>query len=93
MSLGAEVGVSPRYIVLDGDPLPPPRKMGTAANFRPMSVVAKWLHGSIIKMPLSTDVGLGSGDIVLDGDPAPPKIVAEKNVPEMTTFVSNSSRT
>jgi len=32
-----------RHIVLDGDPAPP--KSGTAPNFRPMSVVAKWLDG------------------------------------------------
>jgi len=35
----------PGHIVLDGDPAPPPPK-GTAPNFRPISVVAKWLDGS-----------------------------------------------
>jgi len=37
-----EVGLDPGDIVLDRDPLP--QKRGTASpNFRPMSVVAKWL--------------------------------------------------
>jgi len=43
MKLGMEVGLVPGHIVLDGDPGPP--KRGTAPNFWPMSVVAKWLDG------------------------------------------------
>jgi len=48
MPLGMEVGLGPDHIVLDGDPAPPPKKRGggTAANFLPMSVVAKRLAGS-----------------------------------------------
>jgi len=46
MALGVEVGLGPGQIVLDGTQLPPPKKKGTAPNFRPMSVVAKWLDGS-----------------------------------------------
>jgi len=46
-----------------------PQNRGTAPNFRPMSVVAKWLDR--IKMPLGTKVVLGPGN-VLDADPAPP---------------------
>jgi len=50
MKLGMKVGLGPGHIVLDGDPAPPPKKMGTAAtsypNFRPMSIVAKRLDGS-----------------------------------------------
>ena len=42
--LGTEVGLSLGDIVLNGDPAPPPVK-STAPNFRPMSVVAKRLHG------------------------------------------------
>ena len=38
MKLGTNVGIGPCHIVLDGDPAPPPQK-GTAAHFRPMSVV------------------------------------------------------
>ena len=45
MLLGMEVGLNPGDIVLDGDPAPPSPK-GTAPNFRPMSIVAKQLHGS-----------------------------------------------
>jgi len=40
-----EVGLGPGHIVLDGDLAPPPQR-GTAPNFRPISVVAKWLDGS-----------------------------------------------
>jgi len=35
MPLGREVGLSPGYIVLDGDPAPSPPKPGGAPNFRP----------------------------------------------------------
>ena len=40
-----QVGLGPGQIVLDGDPAPLLQR-GTAPNFRPMSVVAKWLDGS-----------------------------------------------
>jgi len=43
-----------------------PSAKGTP-NFRPMSVVAKW-----IKTSLGMEVGLGSGDFVLGGDQLPP---------------------
>jgi len=45
MPLGKKVGLGPSDIVLDGDPLP---KKGAESphNFRPMSIVAKQLHGS-----------------------------------------------
>jgi len=46
MPLGTEVGLDPGYIVLDWDLVPPPEERGTAANFPPMSVVAKRLDGS-----------------------------------------------
>jgi len=45
MKLGMHVGLGPGHIVLDGDPAPPPPK-GYTPNFRPISVAAKWLHGS-----------------------------------------------
>jgi len=44
MKLGMRVGLGPGHIVLDGDPGLPPQ-MGSAPNFRPMSVVAKRLDG------------------------------------------------
>jgi len=43
MKLGMQIGLGPGHIVLGGDPAegaPPP------SNFRPISVAAKWLHGS-----------------------------------------------
>jgi len=44
---GMQVGLGPGHIVLDGDPAPPPTKGGRAPpNYRPISVVAKWLDGS-----------------------------------------------
>ena len=43
MKLGMQVGLGPGHIVLDGHPAP--QKRDTALNFRPMSVVAKWLDG------------------------------------------------
>ena len=46
MSLGIEVGLSPGNFVLGGDPASLSPKRGGAPNFRPTSIVAKWLHGS-----------------------------------------------
>ena len=45
MALGMEVGLGPGHIVLDGDPDAPPLKGHSLPNFRPKSVVAKWLDG------------------------------------------------
>jgi len=45
MKVGMQVGLGPGHIMLDGNPAPPPQR-GTAPNFRPISVAAKWLHGS-----------------------------------------------
>jgi len=45
MKLGMQVGLSPGHTVLDREPAPPPQR-GRALNFWPISVVAKWLHGS-----------------------------------------------
>ena len=42
MPLGTKIGLGPGPIVLDGDPAPLPNKGGTAPNFRPISIVAKW---------------------------------------------------
>jgi len=46
MPLGREVGLSPSDIVSDGDPAPLPEKGAKLPNFRPMSIVARGLHGS-----------------------------------------------
>jgi len=47
MKLGMQVGLGPDHIVLDGGPVPAPLKwQSPRLNFRPISVVAKWLHGS-----------------------------------------------
>ena len=48
MKLGMQmqVGLGPGHIVLVEDPAPPPAKGHSPPNFRPISVVAKWLDGS-----------------------------------------------
>ena len=47
MKLGKQVGLGPGDIVLGGThAAPPPLKGHSHFNFRPISVVAKWLHGS-----------------------------------------------
>ena len=42
MKFGTQLGLRPGHIVLNGDPAPPPQR-GTAHNFRPLSVMAKWM--------------------------------------------------
>jgi len=67
MPLGMEVSLSPRDIVLDGDPALPKRWHNTHFSAHVYcGQTAEW-----IKMPLGREVDLGPGDIVLDGDPAP----------------------
>jgi len=44
MKLGMRVGLGHGHIVLDGNPAPLAHR-GTAPNFQPISVVAKWLDG------------------------------------------------
>jgi len=46
MPLGMEVCLSPDEFVLDGDPAPYPKRVGSTRNFWPISNVAKRLHGS-----------------------------------------------
>jgi len=70
MKLGTQVGLSPGHIVLDGDPAPLPQKVKNS-NFRPISVVTQWLHGSRCYV-LGMEINLSPGDLVLDGDHVPP---------------------
>ena len=44
--LGIELGLGPGDFVLDGNPAPRSPKGAQTPNFRPISVAAKWLHGS-----------------------------------------------
>jgi len=70
MSLGTEVGLGLRGIVLDVDPARQPLKVHSlqlSANVR-CGQTAEWT-----KMPLGTAVNLGPGDFVFDGDPATPR--------------------
>jgi len=48
MALGVEVGLSPGHIVLDGDPgaLLKRGQSPPLPNFRPISIVSKWLDAS-----------------------------------------------
>jgi len=70
MKLGMEAGLSPGHIVLDGDPVPLPKR-GTAPQFSAhvcCGQTAGW-----IKMALGTKVDLCPRDVVLDGDTTPPQ--------------------
>ena len=74
MPLGRKVGLGPGDIVLDGDPVPPPKKKEGAQPPPQFSAhVYCGQTAGCISIPLGTEVGLGPGDIVLDGDPVPPK--------------------
>ena len=44
--LGMRVGLVPGHGVLGGEPAPPPLRGTAPPNFWPISVAAKWLHGS-----------------------------------------------
>jgi len=46
MKLGAQVGLGPGHIVLDGNSAPLPQRGTAPPNFYPISVAAKWLCGS-----------------------------------------------
>jgi len=48
----------------------PLRKGTEPPNFRSLSVVAKWLHGSRCHLVGTRELGLSPSEIVLDGDPA-----------------------
>jgi len=65
-----EVGLGPGNFVLDGDPVPLPKKV-----VEPPPQFLAHVHcgrtAGWIKMALGMKVGLGAGHIVLDGDPAP----------------------
>ena len=67
MPLRMDVGLSPGDFVLDGDPVPLPKK-GRSPQF---SAVYCGQTAAWIKMPLGTEVYVGLRDIVFDGDPAP----------------------
>ena len=68
MPLGMDVGLSPGDCVLDGDPVPLPKKGAEPPNFS--AHVSYGQTAGCIKMTLGIEVGLGPGHIVLDGDPA-----------------------
>ena len=89
MELGMGVGLVPGHTALDGDPAPP-KKGGTAPNFRPMSVDCCGQTAGWIKIPHGTKVGLGLGHNVLHGDPAPPKGVQPPNFRPMSIVAKQS---
>jgi len=71
MSLGMDVGVSPRDFVLVGAPVPhqSPQKWGAAPKFSTHVYCDQTAR--CIKMPLGMEIVLSPGDFVLEGDPAP----------------------
>jgi len=68
MPLGTDVGLSPWDFVLDGDPLPSPKRGRSPPIFA--HVYCGQTAGRI-KMALGMEIGLGPVHIVLDGDTAP----------------------
>ena len=68
MPLGMEVGLGPGDFLLDGDPVPLPKKR-RSPQFSAHAYCGQTT--AWIKMPLGTEVGVGLRDIVLDEDPAP----------------------
>ena len=70
MKLVMQVGLSPGYIVLDGNPAPPLAK-GHSPQFLSHVYCGQTAGG--IQMALGMEVGLGPGQIVLDGDTTPQK--------------------
>jgi len=75
MPLDTEVGFGPGDIVLDGDPLPPPKNEGTGTTGQILAHVCCDQTVGWIKMKNDMEVGLVPGHIVLDGDPcsSPPQ--------------------
>ena len=76
--LGMELGLRPGDFVLDGDPVPFPRKGAEP----PHQFSAHFYCGqtaACIKMPLGIELGLGPDDFVLNGDPAPPSPKGERS--------------
>ena len=72
MALGMKVGLALGHIVLDGDPVRPLQKRGTA----PPPIFSHVYCGQTadcIRIPLGTKVCLGPCHVALDGDPAPQK--------------------
>jgi len=65
---GMQIGLGPEYIVLDGDPAPPPQ------GAQPPQFLAHICCGQVaawIKMPLGMELGLSPGNFMFDGDPVP----------------------
>jgi len=67
-------------------PSSPPQKGVGAPNFRPMCVVAKWLHGLRCPIKLGMEVGLSPSDFVLDGNTAPFS-QTEGGAPQFSAYV------
>ena len=61
MKLGIQVGLGPRHIVLDGDPVPPPQK-GAEPQFS--AHICCGQRAGWIKMPLGREIGLDPSNIV-----------------------------
>ena len=69
MPLCTQVDLGSGDIVLDLNPAS--TKGHSPSNLQPMSVVAKRLDGSSLRMPLGTEVDIGPSHIVLDGAQLP----------------------
>jgi len=75
MPLGMEVGLGPRRIQLDDDPVPPQKRGQSSPPPQFSAHVCCGQTAVWIKMPLDMEMqGFGPGHIVLDGDPAFPQL-------------------
>ena len=68
--LGMEVGLNPGDFVLDGDPVPFPKK-GRSPSPQFSAHFYCGQTARCMKVPLSMEVDLSPRDFVLNGDPAP----------------------
>ena len=71
MPLGMDVGLSPGDFVLDGDPVPLPKKGTESPTPKNSDHVYCGQTAGWIKMPLGMKVDLIQDKTVLDGDPVP----------------------
>jgi len=75
MKLGVQVGLGHGYIVLNGDPAPPPQRGTVPTQFS--AHICCGQMAACVKMPFGMELGLSPGDFVLDGTQPPSKFSAD----------------
>jgi len=84
MPLGTDVGLSPGDFVLDGDPVPSPKR-GRSPQISAHVYCGQTVEW--IKMALDMEVSLSPADIALDGDPAHSPKRGRSPVPIFSPFL------